>query len=78
MVNFTKREWFKGDLDFGATELNRIEAGIEEAINLASAPVDLTTLEIPKTLPEDFEECSATSIKEVNIYINKLVKALKG
>lgn len=71
MAKFVKREWVAGDQDFGATELNRMENGIEEAINLASL-----TPEVKAEL--EIEECTATTVKGVVDYINELVVKLKA
>ena len=68
MTKFVKREWEAGDTDFGATALNRIETGIEEAINLASSKPG-------KVL--DIEPCEATTVKDLVAYVNKLVEKLK-
>lgn len=65
MANFERRVWKAGDPELGASELNRIEAGIEEALNGASFDLDIG-------------ECEATTVKGVVEYINELVSKLKG
>lgn len=63
---FVKTLRVEGSPLLGASDYNRIEEGIEEAL-------EQTTVRL-----KDVEECKATSIKEVVVYINELVKALKG
>lgn len=63
---FVKTLRVEGSPLLGASDYNRIEEGIEEALEQIAVRL------------KDVEECKATSIKEVVVYINELVKALKG
>ena len=63
---FVKTLRVEGSPLLGASDYNRIEEGIEEAL-------EQTTVRL-----EGLEECKATSVKDVVSYINELVKALKG
>lgn len=63
---FVKTLRAEGSPLLGASDYNRIEEGIEEALELLS------------TRLADVEECKATKVNEVVQYINELVNKLKG
>lgn len=66
MHKFVKTLRTEGSPQLGASDYNRIEEGIEEALEQLNDRL------------KDVEECKATKVSEVVAYINDLVAKLKG
>lgn len=69
-MNFERKEWKKGDPHPGATDLNRIENGIEQA--LASGSLDLTALKAIEPLQ------TGAKAADLVVAYNALLRALQG
>lgn len=69
-MSFERKEWKKGDQPPGATDLNRIESGIEQA--LASGSLNLEALKAIEPLP------TGAKAADLVVAYNALLGALQG